>query len=144
MELAKINQLLQAYEEGQTSLQEERELRDYFKSNQVAPEHQVYKIMFSNFTGMEAETYNKPVSVGQKTSGFKPWRYAVAALLVVALTVGYFSLPNDGLTSEEREALAKFEEFKTHMELISGELNDGIENLAYLKEFDSAKEQIFK
>ena len=82
--------------------------------------------------------------VSEPKKAFRPWRYAVAALLVVAMTVGYFSLPNDGLTAEEREALAKFEEFKTHMQMISGELNDGIEELAYLKEFDNAKEQIFK
>ena len=44
-----MNELLEKYWEGTTSLQEEQDLRDYFKSDRVTPEHKVYKGSVSQF-----------------------------------------------------------------------------------------------
>ena len=46
--------------------------------------------------------------------------------------------------AEQQEAVEAFEQAKKALEMISGNLNDGIEGMAYLNEFDKAAEQIFK
>jgi len=45
-----INQLIEKYWNAETSLQEEAELRAYFSGNDVAPEHEQYKDLFSFFS----------------------------------------------------------------------------------------------
>lgn len=144
MESVNIKPLLDSYLEGTTTLAQEKQLRDYFTANEVGPELAPYKMMFGQFATLEAETYNKPVVVQKPGFWQKPWQYGIAALVVIGLGVGAFMFSGDGLTKEERLALQQFEEFKTHMAMISGELNNGLEEMVYLTEFEKATDQIFK
>ncbi|MEP2937304.1 MAG: hypothetical protein ABJM06_02840 [Gilvibacter sp.] len=145
MESVKIKTLLDSYLEGTTTLAQENELRNYFASTEVGPELAPYKAMFGEFSNLEAETYNKPVVVQKAGFWQKPWQYGIAAMLVVALGLAYFMSPTDnGYTEEEKLAIAQYEKFKEHMAMISGELNNGIEEMVYLTEFEKATDQFFK
>ncbi len=144
MESVKLKTLLNSYLEGTTTLAQESQLRNYFAITEVAPDLAPFKEMFDDFSKVEAETYNKPVSINRPNFWQKPWQYGIAAILVIGVGVSLFMLPGDGLSSEERLAIKQYEEFKTHMQMISGELNNGIGELAYLSEFEKASEQIFK
>ena len=46
MELNNIERLLEKYEEGQTTLQEEAQLKHYFTTETVAPHLEVYRTIF--------------------------------------------------------------------------------------------------
>jgi len=44
-----MNNLLEKYFQGETSLEEERELKKYFLKGNVAAEHEIYRAMFEEF-----------------------------------------------------------------------------------------------
>jgi hypothetical protein len=144
MESVNLKNLLDSYLEGTTTLAQEDQLRNYFATAEVSPELAPYKAMFGAFSNEETLTYNKPVSLQTTKLRQKPWRYAIAAVLVIGLGVAFFTIPTDGYTKEERLAIQQYEEFKSHMAMISGELNNGIEEMAYLNEFEKATDKFFK
>jgi len=56
-----MNELLEKYFRGETSLQEEKELREYFSTGNVSPDHQIYRALFENFEQELKETVHHPV-----------------------------------------------------------------------------------
>jgi len=55
--MADINELLEKYFNGETSIQEENQLKEYLKSVNVTPEHKSYSYMFDVFETERQETY---------------------------------------------------------------------------------------
>ncbi|MBP1678017.1 MAG: hypothetical protein H6Q20_2576 [Bacteroidetes bacterium] len=55
--MAEINELLQKYFNGETSLQEEEQLKLYFKSENISTEHEPYKVLFGVFESESKVTY---------------------------------------------------------------------------------------
>lgn len=146
MESDKIKQLLQAYFEGATSLDDEKVLRDYFGSEKIDDALLQYRPIFAGLKAARAErssqTLEFPMQARPNTP--KTWWYSAAAMFVVAFGVGsfYFSQPN--YSPEEKEALAAFEKSKAAMLLLSENLNKGAEQLSYVGQFETAKDKIFE
>ncbi len=59
MDYNKIEILIEKYFQGETSLAEERELRSYFSSPNVAPHLEQYKAMFGYFSQAKLDEYSK-------------------------------------------------------------------------------------
>ena len=153
MELAKIEALLEQYFEGNTSLQEEARLQEYFTTAEVPDHLAPYKDMFAGFALMQTQESHTPVQLPQEEKKRNPfWGYAAAAVIGVLLSIGLFMNSGNGtegtetatLTPEQQEAMIAFEEAKKALQMMSGNLNDGIEEMAYLSEFEKATNQIFK
>ena len=122
MELARIEALLETYFEGNTTLTEENLLQEYFCGNEVAPHLVKYQPLFTEFASARGECSDKEVIFPKSKTMIKPWWYSVAALVIVAVTVGgfIFSQPNDtGLSPEEKEAMAAFQQSKDALKLMS-------------------------
>jgi hypothetical protein len=135
MESTKIENLINRWLEGQTSLEEEQLLREYFVKEQVAPELEMYRPMFRSFSAAAREGTDKEIALPQPGLRIKPFWYSVAALIVVAFTVGSIVTSGNGLSSEEEEALAALKQTKEVMLLMSSNLNKGTENVALLDAF---------
>jgi hypothetical protein len=145
MESVKIEQLLDAYFEGNTSLAEEKVLQNYFNTETVAEHLLQYKPIFAGLKAAKAESTSKEFSFSEpKVKSVKMRRYAIAAMLLVAVGIGsfYFSQPN--YTHEEREALAAFEKSKNAMLLLSENFNKGTERLTFVGQFGVTKDKIFE
>jgi len=144
MELAKIENLLEAYFEGNTSLTEEATLHSYFESNDVAPHLEVYVSMFESFQLAKTETSQRDFSFEEAPKKNNRWWYSIAALLVVSLTVAgfVFTTPGDGLTAEEKAALAAYQEVQSSMQLLSQNLNEGTAAMTHLNEFKEGAQAI--
>lgn len=150
MDLQKIEQLLDAYLEGTTSLAEEKMLQEYFKSGKVAPHLEVYQDMFAFFASAKSEktSVTPEISETNKQPFYKYMRkwVTVAALLVVALAVTFFINNNSNKisTAEQIEAELAFEKTKEALNFISYQFNSSAQNLAVIQEFEKSTNKIFK
>lgn len=160
----KIEILIEKYENGETSLQEEQQLRNYFTQETVVPELEVYRSMFTYFSQTRNEQFTKDVPLEpKKTYTLYKW-ISVAAIAVLMFGL-YFSNPITGaektyanLSVEEQmdydNAMLAFNmlssnfkkgtENMTALTQMSESLNQGQESLAILSEFDNATDKIFK
>ncbi len=146
MELHNIEKLLERYEEGKTSLAEEKLLRKFFKNEDV-PDHWRKQQMIFRFSAEEAE--KKLKSTPQIRSG-KDWylKESIAAILIVAMGLFFYYDPakelneNDlGTITEEEVALEKAKET---LAMVSQFMNEGKSELIYLKEFNNTTHKIIK
>ncbi|PKP24180.1 MAG: hypothetical protein CVU03_13455 [Bacteroidetes bacterium HGW-Bacteroidetes-2] len=149
MELQKMEQLIDKYFDGNTSKEEEKLLHQYFKSNQVAANLEVYRGMFAYFSESKKEAYLVNVSLDEVPKNgvlgkLKSW-YSLAALLVVALGVTFFMQQNSSqLAQEEKEAIIAYEKTKEALDYISQQFNESSQQLAYITEFGTSANKIFK
>lgn len=146
MELAKIETLLDAYFEGETSLEQETILRDYFATNNVAPHLAAYQQLFVGLKTAQEEVLEREiilptVSTSKET---KRWWYGIAASLLVVIGVASLLMPSNQLSQEEQDALMAFNETKETLLLLSKSFNKGTEELAVLGQFTESKNLILK
>ncbi|WP_034044089.1 hypothetical protein [Wocania ichthyoenteri] len=155
MVLNNIENLLEKYEKGETSLKEEQVLKNYFSNDTVAPHLEMYKPMFNYFLVNQQEQFTKDVPLKTKRTFNYKW-LSVAAVAVLMLGFYFGKSFNNDLGTYEDPQLA-FNEFSKSMEMISqslnkgtstvgylNEVNKGTSTLGYLNEIDNATSIIFK
>ena len=145
MESAKIEKLLEAYFEANTTLAEEKELQSYFMSGSVAPQYEKYQPLFESYIIAREEVSQIEIEVPNESVGkWKVWLYAVAASVVIALAVANIMNNGSSFSPEEKEALIAFNESKKAMVLLSESFNKGAGHLVVMKEFTESKNRILK
>ncbi|MAZ71727.1 MAG: hypothetical protein CMC70_01140 [Flavobacteriaceae bacterium] len=144
MELARVKQLLDAYFEGATTLQEEATLRSYFSGSQVAPELQQYQPLFTGIVAVQKEKSTRLLHLPEEKKTISRWWIGAVASMVLA--AGIFGLLNQepSLTTEEKEALAAFEKTREAFKMLSQNFNEGAEELVYIHNFKETKNKILK
>lgn len=144
MVLNNIEQLLEKYNNGETSLKEEQQLKDYFKQETVAPHLEMYKPMFAYFLVSQEEQFTKDVPLETNKNNLYKW-ISVAAVAVLMLGF-YFNSP---LTSQEDlgtydDPEMAYLEVKQSLEMISTHFNKGASSINYLNEVENTTSLIFK
>nr|WP_299033495.1 hypothetical protein [uncultured Tenacibaculum sp.] len=120
MELANIEKLLDKYLDGETTLQEEQTLQEYFTSNNVAPHLQEYSMMFGYFKQSKDETFTKTIQLKpEKTK--KNWKWLSVAASVVLL----FSVFIGNEEYQKHQQRKQFAQIKEALQLVSVNLNKG-------------------
>jgi hypothetical protein len=149
-----MNDLLEKYWNATTTLQEEQELRNYFSSENVTEDHEVYRSVFNTFEleqVMEKGEFDAFLKVKQKQAQDnkfqrKTWKgLAVAAGFALLVTVGgnYYNdqlKPDLGTYETPDEARAAAMEM---LELVSVKLNKGRSNMKPLQMLDSKTAAVF-
>ena len=149
MALDRIEILIEKYFEGETSIAEEKELKAYFSSSDVAQHLEQYKPVFGYFSQAKQEQFTASIPL---KSGRKQKRLAwlsVAASVVVMLGIGFFAYQNTSEPTQENLGVIDdpeiaFRETQKALELISKHVNTGIESMNYLGEYQQSKNKIFK
>lgn len=146
MELRQIEILLEKYFEGETTLQEEKELKAYFSSNNVAPHLDVYVPMFTNFQKQKEVQFTKALPLQPRKRNYVKWIGVAASLVALFGTLLYFNnnqnASNDlGTFSNPEEA---FIETQKALNMVSMEVNKGVKSIEYLNEYEQTKKTIFK
>ncbi len=139
MELAKIEKLLEKYEEAKTSLQEERLLKAYFAQEKVPSHLEAYKMLFNYFSDSSLDSTSKTIKLPKEKTSYK-W-YAIAAAIVLFISV--FSLYQNN-RYEQRQAELAFQETQKALELIAINLNKGNDAIAQLDRLETTQNKIFK
>ena len=159
MESKKIERLLEKYEHGDTTLQEEAQLKHYFSTETVAPHLEAYRSLFAYFLSEKQLSYQRPLAVTRS----KPnkYRWLAAAAVVTIMFSAFMTLtPRDEfikLSNEEQfaynETLKAFDLISNQMNkgaaplsalnMISTSFNKGQQNIVFLEEFKNSTNKIF-
>lgn len=162
MVLDKIENLLEKYENAETTIQEEQQLKNYFSQETVAPHLEMYKPMFTYFLHIQNDGTERELPLkSKKTTSLYQW-IAIAATVVIMLGVYVANVTGkkglEDLTTEERMAynqameafgmlssnFNKGTESLAMMSHVSESLNKGNEQLNHLSEFDNTIDEFFK
>jgi hypothetical protein len=145
MELDKIDVILEKYFQGETSISEENELKDYFSSSNIAPHLEQYKPMFSYFGLEKEQAFEKeiPVLVNKR---YVAW-VSIAASIVILFGIITFVFTGDKVLSKELgtydDPEVALKETQKALAMLSGHVNVGIESVTYIKEYENTKNKVF-
>jgi hypothetical protein len=148
MALDRIEKILEKYFEAETSIAEEKELKDYFASPDVAQHLEQYKPIFGYAVQARQEQFTATIPLKTKKRTSVVW-LSVAASVAVLLGVGLFTLntydqpkSNDLGTYDDPEVA--FRETQKALAMISEHVNKGIGSMGYINEYEQSKNKIFK
>lgn len=152
MELNKIEKLLDHYFEGNSSTEDDKLLKDYFSSSNVAQHLKQYQPLFDYFEEAKQETFSQEILLTPKRRDKKRnnvmW-LSIAASLAVLFGVGLYFYNNEatiqaqGFGTYDNPEIA-FQETQKALQLLSINVNIGIESVKYVEEYQESKNLIFK
>jgi hypothetical protein len=160
MNIKEIKELLDKYYEGETTLAEEKILRDYFVSGDVPLELSVHKSQFLYFTqesgdgisGRESEekTFAEKIEMPVIPVHFNRNRFyyitgiAAAVLLLIGLVFTFnedvFNRQKGKVPAADREIV--FTQARDILALVSVNLNKGMDRMQYLGKLDEAMQKM--
>ncbi len=148
MALDRIEQLIEKYFEAETSIAEEKELKDYFSSSDVAQHLEQYKPIFGYAIQAKQEQFTATIPLKTKKRKSVVW-LSVAASVAVLLGVAVFTFNQE--SQQEYQDLGTiddpevaFRETQKALAMISESVNKGIGSMNYLSEYEQSKNKIFK
>ncbi|MBR9915059.1 MAG: hypothetical protein GYB32_09585 [Algicola sp.] len=164
MVLNSIEKLLEKYDNGETTLKEEQQLKAYFAQDDVAPHLESYKILFQYFNNTKQEHYTKDVPLKPRKSYIYQW-ISVAAVIVLMLGIfipqvfggeTYSSVAD--LPQEQQETYQKTKQALSMLsinfndaassvntlDLVSSNLNKGAEQVNHVNEFAKSTNKLVK
>ncbi|MBU0941401.1 MAG: hypothetical protein KKD36_08220 [Bacteroidetes bacterium] len=150
MELSKIKQLINKYLEGQSSLEEETILRNYFASEVIDSTLQEYQPIFNYYTtakDIKSLKEHPALPLIQTNKKIRTW-ISIAASIIVFLGAGtylFLQINNnnaDNLGTYDDPEVALRETQKA-LALLSNHVNTGVEGMRYMQEFENSKNKIF-
>ncbi|RSK39345.1 hypothetical protein [Mangrovimonas spongiae] len=145
MVLNNIEKLLEKYDNGETTLQEEQQLKHYFTNETVPPHLESYKAMFTYFLVNEKEQFTKDVPLQSKrsVSFYTKW---ISVAAVAVLLIGFYFKSNvfqqqDDLGTYDDPKVA-YNQLVQSLELISSNFNKGTEKLEYLNTYNKGVSKV--
>ncbi|RKS53289.1 hypothetical protein BC962_1539 [Gillisia mitskevichiae] len=148
MELNDLRILLQKYEEGNTSLQEELDLKKYFSSNEIPSEFMAYKHIFNFNIESKKIAYSNKIQL--KSSPKRKWAYAgIAASILIVMSFLFFNdLANKKIEDQNLGTIEDPEQAylktKETLKMVADVFSEGREDLEYLNEFNKTKNKFIK
>lgn len=149
MALDRIENLIEKYFNGETSIAEENELKLYFTSTNVAQHLEQYQPVFGYFAQAKTEQFKATIPLKSKKRNLVVW-LSIAASVVVMLGIGTFmyNQTNDEIefegcnANDNPEVVLK--ETQKALDLVSQKINTGVVSIGYINEYNNSKNRIFK
>jgi hypothetical protein len=147
MELKLVEQLLEKYFQGETTIAEEKQLKAYFSSNDVAPHLAKYQSLFGYFETQKGTQFEQKLPLQPRKQNTVKWMGIAASFVVLfGWATFYFSTPEPkqddlGTYDNPEEAFAATQKA---LLMVSEQVNIGMESVVYLEEYEKTKKTIFK
>lgn len=147
MELKLVEQLLEKYFQGATTIAEEKQLKAYFSSNDLAPHLVKYQSLFGYFEMQKGTQFEQKLPLLPRKQHIVKWIGIAASFVVLFGLATFYFYPSEpkqedlGTFDNPEEAFAA-----THKALlmVSEQVNVGMESVVYLEEYEKTKKTIFK
>ena len=148
MALDNIEKLLEKYFEAETTIAEEKALKDYFTSPDVAQHLEQYKPIFGYAVQAKQEQFTATIPLQSEKRTKVVW-LSVAASVVVLLGVSLFTFNHYNQPKPQESGIINdpevaFRETQKALAIISEHVNKGIGSMNYLNEYEQSKNKIFK
>ena len=137
MELANIEKLLEKYLNAETTIAEEKELKNYFSKGNVAPHLEEYETLFGYFSTSKNERFTKTIQLKTKRVNWNWLSVAASIVLLVSVYTGYQK-------NQERKAEKVMADTQMALGMLSVNLNKGTAAVAHLQQFETTKDKVFK
>lgn len=137
MELANIEKLLEKYLNAETTIAEEKELKNYFSQGNVAPHLEEYETLFGYFSTSKNERFTKTIQLKSRKLNWKWLSVAASIVLLVSVYTGYQK-------NQERKAEKVMADTQMALGMLSANLNKGTVAVAHLQQFETTKNKVFK
>ncbi len=105
---------------------------------------EAYQSLFSGLKLAQEEVLQLEINLPRTSGISRAWWYSIAASITVVIGVASFIYSGPQITQEEKEALAAFNKTKETMLLLSSNFNKGTDELAVIDQFTEAKNKILK
>lgn len=143
MELTKIEKLVEKYDNAETTLQEENELKAYFSKGKVAPHLEQYRMLFNYFSVVKSEKLIKPI-VLSKTKSKKNYKWLAVAASIALLFSVFIGQQEYKKYQEKKEAIRIYAQVSKSLELLSTNLKKGENAVATLYTYENTAKKILK
>ncbi len=143
MESNRIEQLLESYFEGTTTLEQEQELRSYFTGNEVASHLESYVGMFSAFAKAQKETLPFPVEIPSSKRKYG-WITGIAAATLLALGIVTKNTQQDTYSGTYQDQEVAILKTKQTLGMMTKMLQQSTAQLETVKEFENTTNRFFK
>jgi hypothetical protein len=144
----KIDSIIEKYFQGETSIAEEKELRSYFSTLNVAPHLEQYKAMFGFFDHAKQQEFSKELPEKVKTRKVI-WLSIAASIAILLGLVPFFMIDSNTVAPQKElgsynDPQRAFKETQKALALLSLQVNVGMESVMYVREYETAKKKVFK
>ena len=144
MEYSKINDLLDLYFKGNTTLDQEMSLRTYFNSEGVDDRLKPYTVLFNTFDKAAQDVFEGSLLIPEKTRFNQRWWLKVAVVMISIIGVAGFMYSANSKAIQEREALAALKQSKDAMYLMASQFNKATKTLSLVDQFQETKNKYLK
>ena len=144
MEYSKINDLLDLYFKGNTTLDQEMSLRTYFNSEDVDDRLKPYTVLFNTFDKAAQDVFKGSLQIPEKTRFNQKWWLKLAAVMISIIGVAGFMYSTNSKSIQEREALAALKQSKDAMYLMASQFNKATKTLSLVDQFQETKNKYLK
>ena len=147
MELKLVEQLLEKYFQGATTIAEEKQLKAYFSSNDVAPHLAKYQALFGYFETQKGTQFEQKLPLQPRKQNTVKWIGIAASFVVLFGLATFYFYPSEpksedlGTYDNPEEAFAATQKA---LLMVSEQVNIGMESVVYLEEYEKTTKTIFK
>ena len=147
MELKLVEQLLEKYFQGETTIAEEKQLKAYFSSKDVAPHLVKYQTLFGYFEAQKGTQFEQKLPLQPRKQTTVKWMGIAASFVVLFGWATFYFISFEpkhedlGTYDNPEEAFAATQKA---LLMVSEQVNIGMESVVYLEEFEKTKKTIFK
>ena len=146
MEQNNIKILIDKYFDGNTTISEENQLKNYFSNENFAADLKQYQPIFQYFSTQEKLTFEPNITLKSNTRPV--WYLSIAASIVLLIGLGtYFKMNNNTESNNDLGSYnspeVAFKETQKALQMLSSNVNIGVNSVAYFNEYQETKNIIF-